>query len=109
MRNITEVRVRVKAKKIVAPKAALTSGKHSDNLIRLARIKGQIEGIERMLREGRYCPEILQQVKSVGSAIKGLEGSVLEGHIRGCVRKALTSDNAFESEDNELMNLFRST
>jgi DNA-binding FrmR family transcriptional regulator len=96
--------------KVVA-KVGPGHGNHIDNIKRLSRIKGQLEAVERMLREGRYCPEILQQVKSASSALKGLEGSILEGHLRGCVRKAFSSENAFEVEDkiNELMTLFRST
>jgi DNA-binding FrmR family transcriptional regulator len=85
--------------------------KHDIHLKRLARIKGQLEGIERMMNESRYCTEILQQIKSVSSALKGLESSVLDGHIRGCVKKAFSSKDPFEIEEkiDEMMVLFRAT
>jgi DNA-binding FrmR family transcriptional regulator len=105
-----EVNLQVRAKKTVKAKTEQKVLKHADNLKRLARIRGQIEGIDRMLREARYCPEILQQVKSVSSAIKGLECSVLEGHLRGCVKQAFNSKDPFESEQKiaELIDLMKS-
>ena len=83
---------------------------HEKELKRTARIKGQIEGIERMLREGRYCPEIVQQIKAVRSALRGLECAVIEGHLRGCVRHAFNAKNPAESEEkiSELIDLMRS-
>ena len=82
---------------------------HSSQKKRMARIKGQFEGIERMIDDGRYCPEILQQIKAVRSALKGLELGILETHLKGCVRKAFDSKNTNESNEKieELLNLMR--
>ena len=66
---------------------------HSKELKRLSRIKGQVEGIERMIVEKRYCPEIVMQIKAIRSALKGLETSVVEGHLRHCVKQAIESRN----------------
>lgn len=98
-----------RAKKMPAAIPKKPMQNHDLHLKRLARIKGQVEGIERMMQEGRYCTDILQQIKSVGSAVKGLECSVLEGHLRGCVRKAFDAKNPFEAEEkiNELIELIR--
>lgn len=68
---------------------------HSAELKRLNRIKGQVEGVERMIVERRYCPEIVQQIKAVRAALKGLEASVIEGHMRHCVKQAIASRDAF--------------
>jgi DNA-binding FrmR family transcriptional regulator len=65
---------------------------------RLARIKGQVEGVERMFKDDRYCPEILQQIRSIRAALTGLEATVLEGHLRGCVKKAFSTKDPIESE-----------
>ena len=40
--------------------------------LRLRKIKGQIEGIEKMLAENRSCEEIIQQLQAVNSAIKNM-------------------------------------
>ena len=39
------------------------------NLKRLRRIEGQIRGLQKMVSEDRYCPEILIQVASVHEAL----------------------------------------
>ena len=68
---------------------------HSAELKRLNRIKGQVEGVERMIVERRYCPEIVQQIKAARSALKSLEASIIEGHMRHCVKQAIASRDAF--------------
>ena len=68
---------------------------HSAELKRLSRIKGQVEGVERMIHERRYCPEIVQQIKAARSALKSLEASIIEGHMRHCVKQAIASRDAF--------------
>jgi DNA-binding FrmR family transcriptional regulator len=77
---------------------------------RLARIKGQITGVERMFEEGRYCPDIIQQIRSVRQALKGLEIAVLEKHMASCVRNAIEAKSSAETEKklNEILELMKS-
>ncbi len=105
-----EVARKKKPKATTGIKGLALADKQIANLKRIARIKGQIEGIERMLFEGRYCPDILQQVKSVSSALKGLECEILEGHLRGCVKQAFNAKDPFVSEKKiaELIDMLRS-
>ena len=81
---------------------------HGATLGRLRRIQGQIAGIERMILERRYCADILVQCRAAESALKSVEGAILETHLRDCVRKAIESKNKSESEKKigELMDLF---
>ena len=81
---------------------------HSTHLGRLNRIKGQIEGVERMISERRYCPEIITQLRAVAAAAKSLEGAVLETHLHACVRDAMTSKNPKKASAKieELLSLF---
>jgi DNA-binding FrmR family transcriptional regulator len=64
---------------------------HTAELKRLNRVKGQIEGIERMIIEKRYCPDIVMQIKAARSALRSLEANVVEGHMRHCVKTAIKS------------------
>ncbi|MBC7421239.1 MAG: metal-sensitive transcriptional regulator [Bdellovibrio sp.] len=64
---------------------------HSAELKRLSRIKGQVEGVERMIVEKRYCPEIVNQIKAIRAALRSLEANVIEGHMRHCVNQAIKS------------------
>ena len=66
---------------------------HSSELRRLSRIKGQVEGVERMITDHRYCPEIVMQIKAIRSALRSLEANIIEGHMRHCVKDAIKSRN----------------
>lgn len=83
----------------LAPKDAALNHDHSLSLKRLNRIQGQLEGVSRMIQEKKYCLEILQQLRAAGSAMKGLEGEILRGHLRGCVSRAFESKDAFDVND----------
>lgn len=71
---------------------------HDPELPRVRRIKGQVEAIERMIGEGRYCVEILTQIKAARSALQALESNILKTHLEGCVKQALEAPNSFDAE-----------
>ncbi len=52
---------------------------------RLKRIEGQIRGLEGMLEENAYCPDILVQVSAVNSALNSFNKELLAQHIKSCV------------------------
>jgi CsoR family transcriptional regulator, copper-sensing transcriptional repressor len=60
-----------------------------DYLSRLARIEGQVRGLQRMVGEGKYCIDVLTQVNAVSAALKGVAVGLLDEHIRHCVREAI--------------------
>ena len=66
---------------------------HRAQLSRVNRIEGQVKGVKNMIEEGKYCVDILTQIKAVRSALKGLELQILEGHAEHCLLSAVTSGN----------------
>ena len=56
-----------------------------DLMNRLKRIEGQIRGLQRMLDEDAYCPDILTQASAVNSALNSFCRVLLGNHIRTCV------------------------
>lgn len=72
---------------------------HSGHISRLNRVKGQIEGIERMIVDRRYCPDIIAQLKAASSALKAIEAEVFKTHLRGCIKQAFSADDSFKSEE----------
>lgn len=84
--------------KRVIKRTAAQHARHADELARLRRIKGQVEGVENMILDGRYCPDILLQVKAVISALKSVEHTILERHIRHCLASAVLSGNQKETD-----------
>lgn len=53
-------------------------------LKRLRRIEGQVRGLQRMLEEGRACPDILVQLTSARSALDAVGDLVLEQYASNC-------------------------
>ncbi len=52
---------------------------------RLARIQGQIGGIERMVEADRYCIDVLTQISAVQAALDKVALGLLDGHAQHCV------------------------
>ena len=52
---------------------------------RLNRIAGQINGIQKMVEEDRYCDDVLTQLASVDKAVKSLAGLILSAHMHTCL------------------------
>lgn len=60
-------------------------------LRRLRIIKGQVEGILRMVEEDRYCIDISNQIMAVIASLKGVNRDVLTAHLAHCVAEGFTS------------------
>ncbi len=71
---------------------------HGKQLPRLNRIAGQVEGIKKMIENGRYCPDILLQIKAIRSALYNLEVEILDSHLSHCVNDAFLSENEREKQ-----------
>jgi DNA-binding FrmR family transcriptional regulator len=69
--------------------ASLSDDERRDILNRLARIEGQVRGLQRMVEEDRYCVDILTQLSAVTTALDRVGLKVLDGHVHGCVRDAM--------------------
>ncbi len=54
-------------------------------LTRLRRIEGQIRGLEKMVENDAYCPDILVQSSAATSALNSFNKVLLGCHIRSCV------------------------
>lgn len=80
------------------------------NLNRLRRIEGQVRGLEKMVREERYCPEIMVQIASVHEALRSLGREVMRYHLSHCVSQSVRKGGA-ESQEvlDELLDLIHKT
>jgi DNA-binding FrmR family transcriptional regulator len=56
-----------------------------DLLARLARVKGQVGGVERMVEQDRYCIDVLTQISAIQAALDKVALGLLDGHARTCV------------------------
>jgi DNA-binding FrmR family transcriptional regulator len=78
--------------------AKATVGKHAEavdpeikdaNLKRLRRIEGQIRGLQKMVEEDRYCPDVITQIASVQEALRGVGRQLLRNHLKHCATSAI--------------------
>jgi DNA-binding FrmR family transcriptional regulator len=53
---------------------------------RISKIKGQIEGIDKMLEQERNCLDIVQQISAVDSALKKISMKLLQEEISTCTK-----------------------
>lgn len=73
-------------------------------LSRLKRIEGQLRGIQRMVKEDKYCVDILVQISSVLGATQRVGFIILDDHIKGCIRNALINGDG-EASVQELIDV----
>lgn len=59
-------------------------------VMRLRRIRGQIEGLERMVESDQDCSDVLMQVVSARQALKSFSEEVIESHLHECIEGAAT-------------------
>ena len=70
-------------------------------LVRVRRIRGQVEALEKALTENDDCSKILHLIAGSRGAMDGLMAEVLEGHIRTHVAdpKVKPSERTQATED----------
>ncbi|HYK34648.1 metal-sensitive transcriptional regulator [Alloacidobacterium sp.] len=75
-------------------------------LRRLARIAGQIRGLEKMVEQERYCADILLQISSVQEALRGTSRHLMRNHLKHCATDAIKSGpETVEAMYDELLDL----
>lgn len=84
----------------------LADKEKSDLKLRLRKISGQINGIDKMLDDGRYCVDVLQQILAARAALNKVALRILESHAKSCVVTAIKENRADQSID-ELMDVLK--
>ena len=64
------------------------------NLRRLRRLEGQVRGLQKMVDENRYCPDIMIQISAAQEALRTVGRELMRNHLRHCVAKAVTDGPA---------------
>ena len=71
-----------------------------DTLRRLSYIDGHLDGIRRMVREDKYCVDILKQTYAVRKSIEKLEQVMLGSHMETCVIPGIEQEGGSKSSLN---------
>jgi DNA-binding FrmR family transcriptional regulator len=57
-------------------------------IVRLRRIKGQIEALEKMVEAETDCSDVLMQVVSARRALKSFSEELIGSHLQECIEHA---------------------
>ncbi len=82
----------------------MPTSQRDDALARLSRATGQVQGISRMVTEGRHCTEVLQQIAAAQKALDGVGTIVLRNYLERCVTRAIEGGDPLIYDD--LMRVF---
>ena len=72
---------------------------HKKLMNRLKRIEGQVCGVEKMLDENAYCPEIMVQISAINSALNSFNKELLASHMKSCVVEDIQAGKGDEAID----------
>ena len=61
----------------------------ASNMRRLRRIEGQVRGLQKMVEEDRYCPDIMVQLSAVHEALRTVGRGLMRNHLKHCVASAI--------------------
>ena len=59
--------------------------KKTDNINRLNKIIGQVNGVKRMIEDDRDCPDVLIQISSIRAGLAKLALLITEDHLEHCI------------------------
>jgi len=65
---------------------------HGDEIKRLNRVVGQIDGIRKMLEEQRKLEDVLMQCKAIHSALRSVEARILKAHLEVALDEVVKLD-----------------
>lgn len=75
-------------------------------LERIRTITGHAKGIEKMIKEERYCIDILKQIAAVQSSLSRLANLLTKDHMRVCVSEAIREGEG-EGKIDELVEVLK--
>ena len=78
---------------------------------RLKSVEGHVRGVQKMVGEGAYCIDVVNQIVAIQRALKKVSGLVLDQHLHSCVTGAMQGTDAAAREKvlAELLEVFEAT
>jgi DNA-binding FrmR family transcriptional regulator len=85
--------------------------KRDDVARRLKSVEGHVRGVQRMVEDGEYCIDIVNQITAIQRALKKVSGMLLDHHLHACVTDAMRGPDAAARERvlGELLEVFEAT
>ena len=70
---------------------------------RLARVRGQVDGVSRMVEEDRYCIDVITQINAIQAALDKISLGLLDEHARHCLLGEGEGPSEPDAQVDELM------
>ncbi|MBB5350490.1 DNA-binding FrmR family transcriptional regulator [Haloferula luteola] len=84
------------------------SGDNTKLIQRVRRLKGQLEGIERMLVDGEDCYKILQNTAACRGALNSLTRQLMEEHIVHHIEQEASASEPIKAASRDLREILHS-
>lgn len=83
----------------------------NDVVRRLKSVEGHVRGVQRMVAEGAYCIDVVNQIVAIQRALKKVSALVLDQHLHSCVTHAVRGPDpaARERVLGELLEVFEAS
>lgn len=65
----------------------------------LKTVRGQVDGILKMLDEGRYCIDVANQIGASQSLLKKANMLIIKQHMNHCIKEAFCENKGEEKVD----------
>jgi CsoR family transcriptional regulator, copper-sensing transcriptional repressor len=80
-------------------------GEINNKSIKLVNMaQGSLTKVSAMIAEGRYCPEVIQQIDSVIGLLQSSRKELLKGHLESCLVEQVKNDK--EGAVKELLKIY---
>ena len=78
---------------------------------RLKSVEGHVRGVQRMVEDGVYCIDVVNQIVAIQSALKKVSAMVLDAHLHSCVTDAMRDPDEGKRQKvlGELMQVFEAS
>ena len=67
--------------------------KHEKTLLNFKKARSHIDKISKMIEDGEYCIDIMQQNLAVIGLLKSAHQMLMEGHLNTCFKNAMKTSN----------------
>jgi DNA-binding FrmR family transcriptional regulator len=73
--------------------------KHEKTLINLKKARTHIDKVIKMIENGEYCINVMQQNLAVIGLLKSAHQMLMEGHLNSCFKNAMKTNNEVRKQE----------
>lgn len=71
-------------------------------IVNLKTARGQMDGIIKMMEDGRYCVDVSNQILACSALLKKANMHILSGHLQMCVKDAIERNDHVDEKIQEI-------